>query len=380
MKNLNVCWTVILLFSKVIILEAQINLLTNSEMEVWSGGIPSDWDYSGSSYIQESSSPIHSGSKSAEITVPTTTTTAELSQDISINSDDICTFSCWVNDNTVIGEIGLIINWRNAGGSLGWTNSGHSVDSGVWQKLSIAEATAPAEATIARVRIRAYKQSDTGGGVVYVDDAQFSTESSLDVTLGSFVVEQTAIGNLLKWRTESEVGTAGFNVFKSVNKEGPYQQLNHILITSQGNQSTGNQYDFVDTDFNGENPVWYRLEEMTMTQQRILLGTIPVFPTQESDLPVNSRLICTAPNPLNPSTWISFEISSEEAGIYALDIYNILGRKVITLANQFFQPGQYRYFWSGCDQHGVPVSSGIYITHLGSEIGVLDMKKMVKCK
>src|SRR4030042_4084529 len=95
----------------------QVNLLVNAGMESWSGGLPDNWDKTGSSYIDEENSEKHDGVASARFQVPTTTTTVELNQDISVIGGNYYSFQCWVYDNTLNGDIGLLINWRNAEGS-----------------------------------------------------------------------------------------------------------------------------------------------------------------------------------------------------------------------------------------------------------------------
>lgn len=67
------------------------------------------------------------------------------------------------------------------------------------------------------------------------------------------------------------------------------------------------------------------------------------------------------PNPFNPETTIEFETPVREQ--VRLEIYNILGQRVRTLANEVYAPGRYRVVWNGRDEAGEPVASGIYILH-----------------
>jgi hypothetical protein len=68
------------------------------------------------------------------------------------------------------------------------------------------------------------------------------------------------------------------------------------------------------------------------------------------------------PNPFNPITQISYQIS--EAGDVTLTIYSALGQQVRHLVQTHQKPGDYRLSWDGKDEHGRNVSSGIYLYRL----------------
>ena len=70
------------------------------------------------------------------------------------------------------------------------------------------------------------------------------------------------------------------------------------------------------------------------------------------------------PNPFNPSTLIPFEIS--DGGHVRLDIYNILGQRVVTLIDEEHPAGFYRVRWDGTDAVGRGVSAGVYIYRLST--------------
>ncbi len=44
-----------------------------------------------------------------------------------------------------------------------------------------------------------------------------------------------------------------------------------------------------------------------------------------------------------------------------IEIYDILGRKVRVLADEFFTAGKHRVVWNARDDHGRSVSSGTYL-------------------
>jgi hypothetical protein len=70
------------------------------------------------------------------------------------------------------------------------------------------------------------------------------------------------------------------------------------------------------------------------------------------------------PNPFNKSTVIEYEISTPLPMRTVLEIYNILGEKVVTLVDKHQSSGFYRTSWDGRDGVGTEVASGIYLCQL----------------
>lgn len=98
----------------------------------------------------------------------------------------------------------------------------------------------------------------------------------------------------------------------------------------------------------------------------------------ESDnLPSDFVLEQNYPNPFNPSTEIVFELSW--ASKVALNIYNLLGQQVSTLASGRYPAGVHRAVWDGRDEAGHALSSGMYMYELITESGS-ESKKMLFLK
>lgn len=64
------------------------------------------------------------------------------------------------------------------------------------------------------------------------------------------------------------------------------------------------------------------------------------------------------PNPFNPNTSISFNLKS--ADDVNIDIYNVMGQKITTVANGYYDAGEHNVDWNGDDGEGRPVASGVY--------------------
>lgn len=80
--------------------------------------------------------------------------------------------------------------------------------------------------------------------------------------------------------------------------------------------------------------------------------------------PRSFALYQNSPNPLNPSTTISYSIPEGAAVETRLEIYNIRGQIVRILVDKVQEPGVYHVFWDGADSQGKEVPSGVYFYRL----------------
>lgn len=91
-----------------------------------------------------------------------------------------------------------------------------------------------------------------------------------------------------------------------------------------------------------------------------------------SELPLNYRLFQNEPNPFNPVTLINFEIPKDE--FVKLCVYDINGRLIKVIVNEFRKAGKYYEIFSGAK-----LASGLYFYKLEAE-NFSDTKKMVLVK
>ncbi|MFI5145147.1 MAG: SBBP repeat-containing protein [Ignavibacteria bacterium] len=91
-----------------------------------------------------------------------------------------------------------------------------------------------------------------------------------------------------------------------------------------------------------------------------------------SGIPSICELSQNYPNPFNPSTTINYQLPS--AGNAKLIVYDILGREVATLVNEYQQPGKYQVTWDASNY-----SSGVYFYKLAAG-DFTDTKRMMVIK
>ncbi len=83
------------------------------------------------------------------------------------------------------------------------------------------------------------------------------------------------------------------------------------------------------------------------------------------------------PNPFNPTTTISFTLA--KASNVRLEIFNIRGEKVRSLANGYFNAGYWTAVWDGKNDHGLSVPSGMYMYRMITGMGI-QVKNMLLLK
>jgi flagellar hook assembly protein FlgD len=70
------------------------------------------------------------------------------------------------------------------------------------------------------------------------------------------------------------------------------------------------------------------------------------------------------PNPFNPQTTITFNLS--KAAPVDLAVYNTKGQIVKSLLKEMAKQGDHSVDWNGTDKNGNPVSSGVYFYRLNN--------------
>ncbi|MEQ9280820.1 MAG: T9SS type A sorting domain-containing protein [Balneola sp.] len=91
-----------------------------------------------------------------------------------------------------------------------------------------------------------------------------------------------------------------------------------------------------------------------------------------NDLPNEFILSQNYPNPFNPSTKIKFTLPVQSNAV--LEVFDILGRKITTLASEELPAGQHIYEWDASRQ-----SSGVYLYRLVTSQGI-QIKRMTLLK
>lgn len=109
---------------------------------------------------------------------------------------------------------------------------------------------------------------------------------------------------------------------------------------------------------------------------KLIFGNAEYFKEMEPALlPVQYRLTQNTPNPFNPTTNISFDLPKPSQ--ISLSVYDMMGREVVRLYDEYCQAGYHNVTWNGKDHVGRLVSSGVYLYSLRTSTGFNITRKMV---
>ncbi|NWF90882.1 MAG: T9SS type A sorting domain-containing protein [Ignavibacteriaceae bacterium] len=102
------------------------------------------------------------------------------------------------------------------------------------------------------------------------------------------------------------------------------------------------------------------------------------FNKSNTKLPTKFSLEQNYPNPFNPSTKIKYAIPlfgrDERGGLVTMKVYDILGKEVVTLVNEYKQTGKYEVEFDA-----EKLSSGVYFYTLSID-EYLASQKMILLK
>ena len=173
------------------------------------------------------------------------------------------------------------------------------------------------------------------------------------VELTSFTVSLVVDKAKLDWQTASELNNAGFEIQKSEvsNSSIPDKSREWIkigFVNGNGTTTETTNYSFIDNDPLISKTV-YRLKQIDLD------GTFSYSNEVEIDVntPTQFSLYQNYPNPFNPSTKISWQ--SSVAGWQTLKIYDVLGKEVASLVDEFIPAGSYEVEFDASR-----LSSGVY--------------------
>lgn len=177
----------------------------------------------------------------------------------------------------------------------------------------------------------------------------------------------------LFWKTETEVDNFGFDVERRIDEK---EWIKISFISGHGNSNSPKEYCYTDEElFAGGSKFQYRLKQIDND------GSFEYSDVVEVEVvPDQHELSQNYPNPFNPSTTIRFSLP--EASQIKLNLYNMLGELVRTIAEGTYDKGYHKITFNASS-----LPSGTYVYRLessdpstGSGQRFVQVKKMILLK
>ncbi|MBN1634589.1 MAG: T9SS type A sorting domain-containing protein [Ignavibacteria bacterium] len=223
----------------------------------------------------------------------------------------------------------------------------------------------PEYPTVKRTGLDRYSEFAIGGN----SEDNNPLEGSLPVKLASFNFAVSNRDVRLNWVTEMEENNSGFEVQKTEYRSQESEVWNKVgFVKGSGNKNSATSYSFEDKGLN-TGKYKYRLKQIDYNgnfEYFELAGVVEVGVPAKFDLNQNY------PNPFNPVTKIDFALP--QSGLVSLKVYDVLGKEVSTILNEFKDAG---YYTVSFDAAGL--SSGVYFYRLNVN-GFSSVKRLVVMK
>jgi hypothetical protein len=186
-----------------------------------------------------------------------------------------------------------------------------------------------------------------GGPNAYV----LKLANTVPVELTSFTATHSGTAVELSWITSTETNNLGFTVERrTVNSD--WSELG--FVSGGGTTTEQSFYNFFDNSVSSDN-YSYRLKQTDFDGSFEYSNIIKVDVVIASEFSLNQNY----PNPFNPSTTIEFNIPEQD--LVNLSVYNLLGEKVITLADKMMEGGNHKIEFNASQ-----LASGIYLVKMSS--------------
>lgn len=189
------------------------------------------------------------------------------------------------------------------------------------------------------------------------------------VELTSFTISVVEKRVILEWQTQTETNNFGFDI----ERMEASNWATIAFVKGQGTTTQPRHYKYLDPlpdDLLNITTRSYRLKQIDTDGSFEYSHVIEV----NLALPKTAQLLQNYPNPFNPQTTIAF-ILPESAPV-EIAIFNTRAERVRLLLSSFKEAGSHLVFWSGKNDSGRAVASGIYFYTLSAHGETLFTRQM----
>jgi hypothetical protein len=182
--------------------------------------------------------------------------------------------------------------------------------------------------------------------------AAISADMSTATLLAQFDATATAEGVELRWRFGDAGGVTTVAVERARNTSGPW-----VSITPELHDESGVTV-ALDRTGEGNMQYLYRLMAQLVDGSQVVFGPVSA---RRRELLARSDLTLVSPNPTSGGAQVHYAVA--RAGRVWLELLDVSGRVVETMADRTHMPGRYVTAWDGAGQPG-RLAPGLYFVRL----------------
>jgi len=188
-------------------------------------------------------------------------------------------------------------------------------------------------------------------------------ESTVPVLIGSFQASVQRDSVVLQWTIGSNDAIYGFAIERSDDDQN-YRKIGYIPAANP--QST---YRYVDRSIKTD-LIFYRLRILNRDGSVSFSESLKI----SLQLPAEFGLKQNYPNPFNPSTQIDYYL--EKPQHVSIVVLNPIGQQIAALVEETRPAGQNSVTWTGVDENGKKMATGVYFYQFSCE-SFHETKKMI---
>jgi hypothetical protein len=146
--------------------------------------------------------------------------------------------------------------------------------------------------------------------------------------------------------------------------------MGFVEIPAVGLIEENHSFSFVDNSCSPGTTYYYQVTYQLGTESFVLFETGPVT-TSATALELRQSL----PNPFVPNGVIGYSVP--KPGPVRLEVFDVRGRSVTVLVDEFQSAGTYSEHWNGRDANGLEAPSGVYFYRLSTDNKALSRKMIL---
>ena len=106
--------------------------------------------------------------------------------------------------------------------------------------------------------------ASSGGKDPAAESTPTQSESEAPSSGAPETPHQEPLANTLKWTTASEVENFGFDIYRGLSEDGPFERITTELLPGAGTTDEPQNYVYVDSDINPSRDYYYYIESISL--------------------------------------------------------------------------------------------------------------------